>query len=192
MSPTFFRNPAAFRRWLEKNHTAARELWVGLVKKHAGKVGLLYAEALDQALCFGWIDGVRRRIDDHRWTIRFTPRKSSSVWSHVNIRRVRELTALGLMRPAGLQAFRRRDEKRSRLYSYENIKRGRRLDPTYARRFRANQQAWTFFETQAPSYQRTTQWWVMSAKQEATRLRRLAVLIERSAEGARLGQFTRR
>lgn len=192
MSPTFFRNPAGFRRWLEKHHTTARELWVGLVKKHADKRGLTYAEALDLALCFGWIDGVRRRIDDNRWAIRFTPRTPSSVWSSVNIRRVTALKAHGLMRPAGLQAFRRRDEKRSRLYSYENIKRGRRLNPAYARRFRANKRAWTFFQTQAPSYQRTTQWWVMSAKQEATRLRRLAALIERSAVGARLGQFTRR
>lgn len=140
MSPTFFRNPVAFRRWLGKNHITARELWVGLVKRHAGKTGLTYSEALDQALCFGWIDGVRRRIDDHRWT----------------------------------------------------IKRGRRLDPASARRFRAHKRAWAFFQTQPPSYRRTTQWWVMTAKQEATRRRRLAALIESSAKGARLGQFTRR
>ena len=147
---------------------------------------------MDQALCFGWIDGVRRRIDEHRWTIRFTPRKPDSVWSRVNIRRVGELTALGLMRPAGLEAFRRRDEQKTRMYSYENVKRGRRLSPPYARRFRVNKRAWAFFQAQAPWYQRTTQWWVMSAKQEATRLRRLAMLIASSARGARVGQFTRR
>ena len=192
MDPTFFRSPAAFRRWLEKHHATARELWVGLVKKDTGKPGIVYAEALDQALCFGWIDGVRQRIDDQRWTIRFTPRKPSSIWSRVNIRRVGELTALGLMRPAGLQAFRRRDEQKTSLYSYENIKRGRRLAAAYERRFRATKRAWAFFQAQAPSYQRTTQWWVMTAKQEATRLRRLGALIASSAKGARLGQFTAR
>ncbi len=192
MNPTFFKGPAAFRRWLGQHHATAGELWVGLVKKHAGKTGITYSEALDEALCFGWIDGVRKRIDDLRWAIRFTPRKPSSIWSHINIRRVGELTALGLMRPAGLAAFRRRDEKKSRLYSYENIKRGRRLNAAYEKKLRANKRAWVFFQAQAPWYRRTAQFWVMTAKQEETRLRRLAALIASSAQGTRLGQFARR
>ena len=148
--------------------------------------------ASDEALCFGWIDGVRKRIDDLRWAIRFTPRKPSSIWSHINIRRVGGLTALGLMRPAGLAAFRRRDEKTSRLYSYENIKRGRRLNAAYEKKLRANKRAWVFFQAQAPWYRRTAQFWVMTAKQEETRLRRLTALIASSAQGTRLGQFARR
>ena len=147
--------------------------------------------ASDEALCFGWIDGVRKRID-LRWAIRFTPRKPSSIWSHINIRRVGGLTALGLMRPAGLGAFRRRDEKKSRLYSYENIKRGRRLNAAYEKKLRANKRAWVFFQAQAPWYRRTAQFWVMTAKQEETRLRRLTALIASSAQGTRLGQFARR
>jgi uncharacterized protein YdeI (YjbR/CyaY-like superfamily) len=133
---------------------------------------------VDQALCFGWIDGVRQGIDETSYRNRFTPRKTRSNWSAVNIDRVGELTRLGLMQPAGLAAFERRDPDRSRIYSYEQRARG--LDPEYESRFRTNPKAWTFFESQAPSYRRAVTWWVMSAKREETRLKRLATLIEDS------------
>jgi len=187
MRPTFFQSPSAWRDWLEKNHALARELWVGFYKKHSGRPSITYPEALDEALCFGWIDGVRKSLDPVRYTIRFTPRKQGSVWSVVNIRRARELTAGGLMRPSGLEAFQKRDEEKSRQYSYEA--RGRDLDAAYEKKFRANKRAWAFFQSQAPSFQRTAKFWVMSAKKEETRLRRLAALIESSAKGLRPREF---
>ncbi|HKO02942.1 MAG TPA: YdeI/OmpD-associated family protein [Thermoanaerobaculia bacterium] len=181
MKPRFFTSQAAFRKWLDANHDRADELLVGLRKVGAGKAGLTYKQALDEALCFGWIDGVRRTIDDESYSIRFTPRRARSIWSQVNIRRMNELIAAGVVKPEGLRAFEGRDETRTKLYSYENRTRG--LDVEYERQFRANAKAWKYFEAQPPWYRRTSSWWVMSAKKEETRARRLATLIDVSAKG---------
>ncbi len=188
MSPTFFETPAAFRQWLEKHHERAIELLVGLYKKGSGRPSITWPESVDQALCFGWIDGVRRRIDDVSYSIRFTPRKPASTWSAINISRVAELTKLDLMRPAGLQAFARRSEEKSRIYAYENPV--RTLDPAGEKMFRASKKAWLYFNEQAPSYRRVALSWVTSAKKEETKARRLATLIEDSAAGRRLGLVT--
>jgi uncharacterized protein YdeI (YjbR/CyaY-like superfamily) len=190
MTPTFFPRPADFRRWLAEHHADARELWVGYHKKGSGRPSLTWPESVDEALCFGWIDGVRKRIDDDRYAIRFTPRKPGSVWSAVNIKRAEVLAAEGRMQPAGLRAFEARREDRSGVYSYE----GRRdsLDEPYATALRKNAAAWAFFQAQPASYRKAACWWVVSAKQEATRLRRLARLVEESARGRRLPQFTRK
>lgn len=187
--PTFVASQAEFRKWLEKNHDRVTELWVGLQKTGSSQPGLNYKQALDEALCFGWIDGVRKSIDDSRWTIRFTPRKPRSIWSAVNIKRVGELKKLGLMKPSGLAAFEGRDEKRMGLYSFEQAPHD--LAPEYEKQFRANKKAWAFYESQAPWYRRTAQHWVMTAKKEETRLKRLAVLIESSAKGKRAPPFAR-
>jgi uncharacterized protein YdeI (YjbR/CyaY-like superfamily) len=186
--PTFFATPAAFRKWLEKHHAAESELLVGFYKKDSGKPSITWPESVDQALCFGWIDGVRRRIDDVSYSIRFTPRKSVSNWSAINIARVAELTKLGLMAPAGLRAFEKRREDKSAIYSYEN--KVRTLAPADEKRFRAKKKAWAFFTAQAPWYQRVAIYWVTSAKREETRERRLATLIDDSANGRRLGIVT--
>jgi uncharacterized protein YdeI (YjbR/CyaY-like superfamily) len=188
MPPTFFATPAAFRKWLEKHHAAESELLVGFYKRDSGKPSITWPESVDQALCFGWIDGVRKRIDDVSYTIRFTPRKSVSNWSAINIARVAELTKLGLMSPAGLRAFEKRREDKSAIYAYEN--KVRTLPPADEKRFRANRKAWAFFTAQAPSYQRVAIYWVTSAKREETRERRLATLIDDSANGRRLGVVT--
>jgi uncharacterized protein YdeI (YjbR/CyaY-like superfamily) len=185
--PMFFKTPAAFRAWLARNHHTARELLVGLYHRKSGKGGPSYQEVLDEALCFGWIDGVRRNYDATSYTIRFTPRKPTSIWSAVNIKRVGELTARGRMRPSGLTAFRKRDRKKARLYSFEN--RPRELNAGAAREFRAHKQAWAWFQAQAPWYRRTASWWVMSAKKEETRSRRLAALIASSAQSRRAPGF---
>ena len=183
MKPIFFTSAAGFRAWLEKHHATARELLVGFYRKDSGR-GITYPEALDEALSFGWIDGVRKRIDAESYTIRFTPRKPNSIWSAVNIQRVQELISRGLMKPPGLRVFRERDERKTRQYSYE---RGHaRLDPALDAALRANQKASSFFEAQPPGYRKTATHWVMSAKQEATRARRLAHLIERSVNENRI------
>jgi uncharacterized protein YdeI (YjbR/CyaY-like superfamily) len=180
MRPTFFKKQADFRTWLEKNHDKKRELLVGFYKKASGKPSMSWPEAVDEALCFGWIDGVRRRVDDTRYTIRFTPRTTRSTWSAVNIKRA-ELKKRGLMLPAGIAAFEKRSEDRSRIYSYE--RKNAALDPAFEKRFRANKKAWAFFESQTASYKRAAVWWVISAKREETRLRRLDKLIEVSSQG---------
>ena len=180
-----FKTPAEFRAWLVKNHATATELGVVLHKKASGKATMTWSDAVDQALCFGWIDGIARRIDDTSRVQRFTPRKPKSNWSAVNIKKVEELTARGLMMPAGLAAFALRTEARSQVYSYEN----RHLASLNAEReatFRANARAWKFFEKQPPSYRQTSIYWVMNAKREETRAKRLARLIEVSAGGRRL------
>lgn len=188
MEPTFFPTPAAFRKWLETNHASATELLVGFYKRGSGKPSITWPESVDQALCFGWIDGVRRRIDDVSYSIRFTPRKQISNWSAINIARVAELTKLGLMRPAGLRAFEQRREDKSAIYSYENAV--QTFDPSDEKTFRANRKAWQFFNAQAPSYRRVCIYWVTSAKKEETRARRLATLINDSANGERVGVVT--
>jgi uncharacterized protein YdeI (YjbR/CyaY-like superfamily) len=176
----FFASPSDWRAWLEEHHADAQELWVGLHKRGSGRPSITWPEAVDGALCFGWIDGLRKSVDAISYKIRFTPRKPRSTWSAINIRRHGELCTLGLMRPAGLAAFEQRDEKKAELYSYEQ-KKTAELPAEYERRFRAKQSAWKFFQSQPPWYRRTSTFWVISAKKEETRLKRLAQLIEDSA-----------
>jgi uncharacterized protein YdeI (YjbR/CyaY-like superfamily) len=188
MKPTFFPTPADFRKWLETNHDKAPELLVGFHKKGSGKPSITWPESVDEALCFGWIDGVRRTIDEESYSIRFTPRRPRSNWSAVNLKRVAELTKLGRMHPAGLRAFEARGP--SRTYSYER-KEDQKLDPTYEAKLKANKRAWTFFQAQPPYYRRIATLWVMDAKKEETRLKRLATLIDDSAHGRRIGLMAR-
>jgi uncharacterized protein YdeI (YjbR/CyaY-like superfamily) len=190
MKPRFFRSAAEMRRWLEKHSDSAQELWLGYHKRASGKPSVTWPESVDHALCFGWIDGLRKNIDATRYMIRFTPRKPSSTWSAVNIKRVEILRGQRLMRPAGLKAFSARRENRSGIYSYEQ--RPEVLPAPYAARLKKRPQAFAFFAAQPPSYRRAAIWWVVSAKQEATRLRRLEQLIEDSAHARRLKQFTAR
>jgi len=190
MKPTFFATPFAFRTWLEEHHARTSELLVGFYKKGSGKPSITWPESVDAALCYGWIDGIRRRIDELSYSIRFTPRKPTSIWSAVNIKRARELTESGLMQPAGLQAFERRDEAKSAIYSYEQ-RHGATFPDAYEKQFRANKKAWEFFQSQAPSYRRIATYWVTSAKKEETRLRRLATLIADSAQQRSIGPLKR-
>lgn len=187
VKPRFFRTAADFRRWLGRNSGSATELLVGYFKRDSGKPSVTWPETVDHALCHGWIDGVRKRIDATRYTIRFTPRKPTSTWSAVNVGRVAELERLGLMRPAGRAAFGARRENRSGIYSYEQ--RPHTLPAPYAAVLRANTAAHRHFGAEAPSYRRAVIWWVVSAKQETTRLRRLDQLIDDSALGKRIKQF---
>ncbi len=189
-APRFFTSPSAFRAWLERRHATARELLVGFHKRHTGTRSLTWPESVDEALCFGWIDGVRRRIDDERYSIRFTPRRTGSIWSAVNLRRIRALIKDGWMRPAGQRVFQARDRKKSGLYSFEQ-RREIKLPPRFVKVLRANPKAWSYFREQAPWYQRTATFWIVSAKQEQTRLKRLAQLITRSARGEPLGPLAR-
>jgi uncharacterized protein YdeI (YjbR/CyaY-like superfamily) len=191
MKPTFFPTPADFRAWLEKNHDKVPELLVGFYKKGSGKPSITWPESVDEALCFGWIDGVRRTIDDESYSIRFTPRRPRSIWSAINVKRVAELRQLGRMHPAGLRAFEARDPERSGAYSFEQRKEGQKLAPEYQAKLETNKKAWAFFRSQAPYYQRMASWWVMSAKKEETRLKRLAALIRDSAQGRRIGLMQR-
>ena len=190
MKPTFFATPSEFRAWLEEHHHKAQELWVGFYKRSSGKPSITWPEAVDEALCHGWIDGVRKGIDDVSYTIRFTPRKPRSTWSAVNVKRAGELASLGLMRPAGLKAFEQRTEEKSGIYAYEQE--NARLDDAYEQQFRANKKAWDFFQTQAAWYRRTATWWVISPKKEETRQKRLATLIEDSEQGRTIPPLTRR
>lgn len=181
---TFFATPARFRAWLEKNHAKARELYVGFYRKDSGKPSITWPESVDEALAFGWIDGVRKRIDDESYVIRFTPRRASSKWSRINIARVAELTKLGRMAAAGLTVFEARDPEKAK-YSYEE--QPAELDPRFEKTFRANTKAWAFFTSTPPGYRKLITNWVMDAKKEETRERRLAQLIEHSAKGERVG-----
>jgi len=186
-APNAFRSQAAFRAWLATHHASAPELLVRLFKTHAAQRGLTYAQALDEALCYGWIDGVRRSFDAASFTIRFTPRKRRSTWSRVNVGHVERLIAAGRMAKPGLAAYAARVEERTGLYSFE--RRAMALAPTYVRQFRAKAAAWAFFQAQAPFYRRTTTYWVMSAKKEETRERRLGQLIACSARRQRIPQM---
>ena len=183
--PVFFRNPEEFRAWLEKHGATVGELLVGFHKVATGKPSLTWPQSVDEALCFGWIDGVRKRIDDGAYQIRFTPRKAKSTWSAVNVRRVETLIAEGRMMPAGLDAFERRLEGNSGIYSYEQAT-PLALAPDEVKAFRRNKVAWEYFETVAPSYRKAVTHWIASAKKEETRARRLAKLIESCAAGVRL------
>ncbi len=188
MDAVFFPSGREWREWLRNNHDRAAELLLGFFKKGSGRGGITYAEALDEALCLGWIDGVRRGRDEESYTIRFTPRKAVSIWSEVNRKRIGELIAEERVETPGMAAFARADRVAARRYSYENAE--RELSAEFGERLRANRAAWEFFRGQAPSYQRVAKYWVMSAKKEETRVRRLALLIEDSANGLRLAQYT--
>jgi uncharacterized protein YdeI (YjbR/CyaY-like superfamily) len=184
MKPRFFKTPADFRKWLAKYHQTATELLVGFYKKGSGRPSITWPESVDQALCFGWIDGIRRSLDEDSYTIRFTPRRRGSIWSSINIRRVEELTKEGLMQPTGIKAFQARKEYRSGIYSYEQRK--AEFDEPYEARLRQNKAAFDFFQAQPASYRKLVCWWVVSAKKEETRLKRLDHLIEASASGRRV------
>ena len=184
LTPVFFADQQRFRAWLEKHHAKEAELLVGYYKVDSGKPSMTWSESVDQALCFGWIDGVRRSLNDEAYTIRFTPRKPTSNWSAINIRKIEELTKQGLMMPAGHEAHAKRKEEKSRIYGYEN--RPKELPEEIAKAFRKNTAAWEFFSAQAPSYQRTVAHWVISAKKEETKSSRLAKAITLSAQGKRV------
>ena len=185
MKPRFFKTPDAFRAWLEKNHARADELLVGLYKRGSGKPSMTWPESVDQALCFGWIDGVRKSLDEDSYAIRFTPRRPRSTWSKVNVGKVGELTEGGLMRPAGLAAFAKRTPERTGIYSAEQA--DVQLGEAFERTFRARRRAWKFFAAQPAWYRRTATWWVISAKREPTRLGRLESLIAASDTGEWIG-----
>ncbi len=183
----FFKSGTDFRRWLEKNHSSADELWVGFYRKDSGKGGITYAQALDEALCYGWIDGIRKKLDDISFTTRFTPRKPNSVWSNVNVAHVSRLTQEGRMMPPGIAAYEKKTDARTGVYSFERETAS--LHPAMVREFRKNRQAWKFFEAQPPYYRRLAAWYVISAKRQETRDMRLKRLIDDSARGDRLAQF---
>jgi uncharacterized protein YdeI (YjbR/CyaY-like superfamily) len=188
--PIYFPSPAAFRKWLTAHHETERELLVGFHKKATGAPSMTWPESVAEALCAGWIDGVRRRVDDDRYTIRFTPRKPGSTWSAINIRLMEKLIAEGRVLPAGLAAFARRKESRSGIYSYEQRAQSE-LDPDEVRRFRASRKAWKWFEAAPPGYRKTAIWRVVSAKRADTRARRLEELIACSALGKRIPSLSR-
>ena len=189
MNPTFFADALAFRTWLAKHAAGSTELLVGFHKVGSGRPCMSWSESVDEALCFGWIDGVRRRIDDESYTNRFTPRRRGSNWSLVNIRRALELIEAGLMQPAGLAAFEARDKATAGEYSYESRPPG--LDAAYEAELRAAAAAWAYWETQPPHYRQGAAHWVMSAKREETQRKRLATLIEDSAAGRRIALYRR-
>jgi uncharacterized protein YdeI (YjbR/CyaY-like superfamily) len=181
MEPKFFSKPSAFRNWLEKNHNRKTELLVGFYKVGSGNPNMTWSQSVDEALCFGWIDGVRTSIDKDRYQIRFTPRKPTSIWSAVNIKKVEALTKQGLMHTAGLASFEKRTENRSKIYSFE--KEEVKLSLSFIKQFKANKKAWIYFQSLAPSYKKVSTHWVMSAKQESTQLKRLYQLIADSEAG---------
>lgn len=181
MKPRFFATPEEFRAWLRDNHRTKTELLVGFYKKTTSRPSITWPESVDEALCVGWIDGVRKRLDNESYSIRFTPRKPQSAWSALNIRNMKRLLAEGRVLPAGLEAWERRSRKKSG-YSYEQRQHAR-LDKSQLTRFQANVEAWRYFEAQAPSYKRTAIHWVVSAKRDETRARRLGTLIDCSARG---------
>ena len=188
IKPKFFAKPELFRKWLDKNHEKKEELWVGFYKVASGLPSVTWSESVDQALCYGWIDGIRKSIDEKSYMIRFTPRKPKSIWSAVNIKKVGELSKQDLMQPAGLAAYEKCDEKNSKIYSFEQ--KSVKLDKTYMIEFKKNKKAWKYYEASAPSYKKQTTWWVMSAKREDTRLRRLGILIEHSANEEKIPQVS--
>jgi len=184
MEPKFFANQAAFRKWLEKNHKKEKELIVGFYKKASEKFNMTWSESVDQALCFGWIDGIRRSVDKDSYSIRFTPRRTTSVWSNINIKKVEELTKQGLMQPAGLEIYKQRKEEKSGIFSYKSEV--KELPKDLENRFKENNGAWDFFSRQTPYYQKMTIHWILSGKQEATRTRRLEKVIAESEKQKRL------
>jgi uncharacterized protein YdeI (YjbR/CyaY-like superfamily) len=184
MNATFFETEYEFRKWLEVHHEKESELIVGFYKVNSGRPSMTWSESVDQALCFGWIDGIRRSIDAESYSIRFTPRKKSSIWSAININKIEELTKAGLMQPAGLKAYSFRTKNKSEIYSFEKDKVA--LDDQYEKQFKDEPIAWDFFVNQAPSYKKTIIHWIMSAKQEKTRQSRLEKAIQHSRQQKRL------
>lgn len=189
MRPVFFPEQSDLRKWFENNHEKEKELLVGFYKKDSGKPSITWPESVDEALCFGWIDGIRKSIDEISYTIRFTHRNPKSIWSAVNIKKVKDLTRLGLMRPAGIVAFKKLDQKKSKIYSFEQ--RAVKFDKKYENIFKRNKKAWNYFSSQVPSYQKPAIHWVMTAKQEETRLRRLNILISDSAQEQNIAPLRR-
>ena len=189
MKPRFFKTPADLRAWFTENHESATECHVGFYKRDSGKASITWPESVDEALSVGWIDGIRKSIDDVSYMIRFTPRKKRSIWSAVNIGRVEELTKRGLMRPAGLKAYAAREENRSGIYAYEQ--RSEQLPDPYAAAFKTDKAAWKFYQTMPAGYRKTTGWWIVSAKKEETRLKRLATLMEHCRSKRTLPQLER-
>ena len=188
--PRFFKDPAAFRVWLEAHHESAPELYVGYYKRSTGRRSMTWPQSVDEALCFGWIDGVRKSIDDERYMIRFTPRRAKkSIWSQVNLKRVPELIAEGRMTAAGLRVYEARDPEASNRYSFEreNVA----LNELQEKQFRKNRKAWEFFQSQPPSYRKPALWWVVSAKQAVTQQRRLETLMADSSAGLRIAHLRR-
>ncbi len=183
----FLGSQKAFHIWLLKNQNIKEELWIGFYKKNSSKNGITYKEALDEALCFGWIDGIRKSIDEESYTIRYTPRKANSKWSAVNIKRVNELIKLGLLAEAGLKEYKKIDLQKNLNYSYERDK--AEFPSNLLNLFKRNKKAWNFFESQAAYYKRGATWWVISAKKEETKLRRLEKLISDSQNGKKLDMF---
>ena len=181
----FFAAPEDFRRWLQAHHESTRELWVGFYKKGSGRPSITWPESVDEALCVGWIDGLRKTIDAESYKIRFTPRKATSNWSAVNIGRVQELTRLGRMRPAGVKAFELRTEEKSGIYAYENRK-SAVLGAAAEKQFRSRRKAWAFFQKQPAGYRKLATWWIISGKKEETRQQRLEKLIAQSEAGKRI------
>jgi uncharacterized protein YdeI (YjbR/CyaY-like superfamily) len=190
LKPVFFATPRALRQWLEQYHATADALLVGYYKKGSGRPSITWPESVDQALCFGWIDGIRKSIDHARYTIRFTPRKRGSVWSSINIKRARALIADGLMHPAGRAAYRARKLNKSGIYSYEQ--RSVNLPPPYERLLKQSKSAWRFFEEQPASYRKAVSWWIVSAKREETRLKRLEKLVANSVQQQRIPELRRK
>ena len=187
--PVFFEKKSDFRKWLQKNHKKETELLVGFYKVGSGKASMTWPESVDEALCFGWIDGIRKNVDEISYAIRFTPRKKRSIWSNVNTKRINELIKEGRVHENGLAAFRERSEDKAGIYSFEQNT--HKLSPAFEKKFKSNLKAWNFFITKAPWYQRTSIHWVMSAKQEATRIKRLETLINDSEHERTLPQLTR-
>ena len=184
MKPRFFRTSADFRAWLEKHHADAPELWVGFYKKASGKGGISYQDGVDAALCYGWIDGIKKRVDEHSYMHRFTPRRAKSIWSRVNTARMSELIKDGLVAPSGMQTFEKREPKRTGVYTFEN--RVKLLPPAVEKRFKANRKAWEFFRAQPPGYQKLVTGWIANAKREETQWKRLEIVLDASAKGTRV------
>ena len=189
-TPKFFPTPAHWRRWLERHHDRQDELWVGYYKRGTGQASITWPESVDQALCYGWIDGIRKRIDDTSYMIRFTPRRAGSTWSAVNLRRMSALMESDLVQPAGLEAFKRWKQARGGL-DRDKQRESARFSAEYLKRFKASRKGWSYWESQPPGYRSTATLWVMSAKREATRQRRLATLIQDSEAGRRIAPLRR-
>ena len=186
----FFEDPTGFRKWLKHNHRKKDYQWVGFYKRHSGRASINWSESVDQALCYGWIDGLRKSIDEISYKIRFTPRKPRSHWSAVNLEKMKELKKAGLMRKPGLEAFAQRRESNSMRAAYEQ-KQEIKLDPKLQKTFKDNTKAWKDFQNRAPYYRRQCLWWIMSAKREETKLRRLGILIESSEKGQKIPPLRR-
>jgi uncharacterized protein YdeI (YjbR/CyaY-like superfamily) len=188
-TPLFFKSSNELHKWFQKNYSKVSEVWIGFYKISSGKKTVSYKEAVDEALCFGWIDGIRKGIDEESYVNRFTPRRKNSIWSNVNTKRINELIKEGRVEPAGMAAFKDRVKEKSGVYSFEQH--SHELSPAFEKKFKANKRAWKYFISKATWYQRTSFHWVMSAKQEATRLKRLERLINDSENEATIAPLTR-